>query len=160
MEASPAYSTFILVEGRESLRYLTELARQQDDLAGTSCQAPLLDAVGGATDTDPAARGMASLVSFCELLKKVHIDAVVKVSFEDRDRKVGHVVAVGPNGFQLCTCLQVLTCGMPCRHTLAALVGLDRLTDFTGASVHPRWRSAPVDEWSMKKARIDGIGRA
>ncbi|CAM9613131.1 unnamed protein product, partial [Ascophyllum nodosum] len=53
----------------------------------------------------------------------------------------------------MCSCLQVLRRGIPCRHTVAALVTeLKRADEFKGESIHPRWRSS-LQPWS-----IEGVG--
>ena len=67
--------------------------------------------------------GTTSLHSFAQLVEKVDIDCIVKVLCKHMpDRKVGHLVVLGPNGFQLCTCLKLMRRGLQCRHVLAALV--------------------------------------
>lgn len=65
-------------------------------------------------------------------------------------------MVVGPNGFQLCTCLQLMRRGLQCRHVLAALVThLKRGNEFKGESVHPRWRMSNA-RWSLETA---GLGK-
>ncbi|CAM9606264.1 unnamed protein product, partial [Laminaria digitata] len=97
----------------------------------------------------------ACLRSFSNLTKNVPIDAVVKVLYSFGDGIAGHLVAVGPGGFQLCTCLKLLRCGLPCCHVLAALfTELRRGGEFTGASVHPRWRSSSGGPWSVRSAGL------
>ena len=47
----------------------------------------------------------------------------------------------------------LLRCGLPCRHTVAALViELKRADEFKGESIHPKWRSS-IQPWS-----IEGVG--
>lgn len=58
----------------------------------------------------------------------------------------GHLVALGPGGFCLCTCLEILIKGLPCRHGILAL--LETEVVFNGACVAPRWRT-DATEWSM-----------
>ena len=85
----------------------------------------------------------------------VPIDEVVKVVYKYKESKASHIVVVGPNGFQLCSCLQALRCGLPYRHTVAALVTkLKRAEEFKGESIHPRWRSS-LQPWSRS---IEGAG--
>ena len=80
---------------------------------------------------------------------------------ETLQRKAGHVVVVGPGGFQLCTCLKLMMrCGLHCSHVLAALVTrLGRASDFIGESIHPRWRSSH-GEWSLRNAEMGEFDRA
>ena len=66
--------------------------------------------------------GTTSLLSFSGLVENVPIDAVVKVMYKYKESNASHLVVIGPNGFQMCRCLQPLRCGLPCRHTVAALV--------------------------------------
>ena len=47
-----------------------------------------------------------------------------------------------------------MRCGLPCRHTVAALVTEPKQADeFKGESIHPRWRSSIQQPWS-----IEGVG--
>ena len=99
--------------------------------------------------------GTTSLASFHRLVAGVEIDSIVKVLYKHKpDRKVGHLVVIGPGGFQLCTCLQLLRRGLQCRHVLAVLVTqLKRGKEFKGESIHPRWRSSS-EHW-----REGGLGK-
>ena len=76
------------------------------------------------------------------------IDEVVKVMYKCKESNASHLVVIGPNGFQMCSCLQLLRCGLSCRHTVATLVTeLKRAGGFKGESIHLRWRSS-----------IEGVG--
>ena len=67
---------------------------------------------------------------------------------------------VGPKGFQLCTCLKLMRCGLPCSHVLAALVNqLGRASDFIAESIHSRWR-ASLGEWSLRNTELGDFERA
>ena len=58
--------------------------------------------------------GTTSLASFHRFVAGVEIDSIVKVLYKHKpDREVGHLVVIGPGGFQLCTCLQLPTCTAP-----------------------------------------------
>ena len=93
-----------------------------------------------------------SLLSFCKLVENVEIDTVAKVLYKHNARMVGHIVVVGRNGFQLCSCLQLMSTGLPCRHAFAALITeLKRFAEFKDASVHPRWRISS-EKWSLASA--------
>ena len=97
----------------------------------------------------------ACLRSFSDLIGKVPIDAVVNVLYKFGDGTAGHLVVIGPDGFQLCTCLKLLRCGLPCCHVLAALfTEMRRGDEFAGASVHPRWRSSSGQPWSVCNAGL------
>ena len=75
------------------------------------------------------------------------------VVYKHKESKASHTVVIGPDGFQLCSCLQVLRCGLPCRPTVAALVSeLKRADEFIGESIYPQWRSS-LQPWS-----IEGVG--
>ena len=102
---------------------------------------------------DPAMFGTTLLLSLSGLVENVPIDAVVKVMYKYKESNASHLVVIGPNGFQMCSCLQRLRCGLPCRHTVAALVTeLKRADEFKGESIHPRWRSS-IQPWSL-----EGVG--
>ncbi|CAN0570070.1 unnamed protein product, partial [Laminaria digitata] len=56
------------------------------------------------------------------------------------ENESANIVVVGPDGFQFCACLQVLRCGLPCRHVLVALfTRLQRAVEFNDDSIHHRW---------------------
>ena len=103
--------------------------------------------------TDTTMFGTTSLRSFSGIIENVPIDAVVKVMYKYKESNASHLVVLGRNGFQMCSCLQVLRCRLPYRHTVAALVTeLKRADEFKGESIHLRWRSS-IQPWS-----IEGVG--
>ena len=82
----------------------------------------------------------------------MEIDAVAKVLYKHKVRMVGHIVVIGPGGFQLCSCLQLMIVGLQCRQLFTALITeLKRRADFKGAFVHPRWRISS-ERWSLASA--------
>ena len=129
------------------------MAQQADDHVDVCCQIP--DEAVAADLTDTTMFGTTSLLSFSGLVENVPIDAVVKVLYKYKEASASHIVVIGPNGFQMCSSLQVLRRGLPCRYTVAALVTeLKRADEFKGESIHPRWRSS-IQPWS-----IAGVGLA
>lgn len=71
-----------------------------------------------------------------------------------RDPAVGQMVVPGPNGFQLCSCLQVLRTGSPCGYMISVLLCcMKRPSDFRGGLLHPRWRIS-TEAWSVKQAGL------
>ena len=87
--------------------------------------------------------------SFVEVVSSVKIDCVVCGVYKYTDRPVGHIVVVGPDGFQRCTCLKLMRCGLHCSHALAAVVTkLGRVEEILSESVHLRWRTS-VEPWSL-----------
>ena len=127
------------------------MAQQADDHVDVCCQIP--DEAVAADLTDTTMFGTTLLLSFSGLVENVPIDAVVKVMYKYKESNASHLVVIGPNGFQTCSCLQLLRCGLPCRHTVAALVTeLKRADEFKGESIYPRWRSS-IRPWS-----IEGVG--
>ena len=131
------------------------MAQQADDHVDVCCQVP--DEAVAADSTDSTMFGTASLLSFYGLVENVPIDAVVKVVYKYKESKASHIVFVGPNGFQLCSCLQTLRCGLPYRHTVAALVTeLKRAEEFKGESIHRRWRSS-LQSWSIQGAGLSDL---
>ena len=142
--ASAAYATVTLSSGADAASFLESMAQQADDLVDETVAADL---------TDTTMFGTTSLLSFSGLVENVPIDAVVKVTYKYEEPNTSHIAVIGPNGFQMCSCLQVLRCGLPCRHTVAALVTeLKQADEFKGESIHPRWRSS-IQPWS-----IEGVG--
>lgn len=111
----------------------------------------------GTDDPDITMYGTTLLMYFAELVRQVPIDTIMKVQHKYpgiRHGKVSHIVVVGPDGFQLCTFLKLMRCGLNCCHVLAALVTrLGRAKDFVGASIHPRWRSS-LGEWSLRNTKL------
>ena len=127
------------------------MAQQADDHVDVRCQIP--DEAVAADLTDTTMFGTTSSLSFSGLVENVPIDAVVKVMYKYKESNASHLVVIGPNGFQICSCLQVLRRGLPCRRTVAALVTeLKRADEFKGESIHPRRRSS-IQPWS-----IEGVG--
>ncbi|CAM9630899.1 unnamed protein product [Ascophyllum nodosum] len=127
------------------------MAQQADDPVDVCCQIP--DEAVAADLTDPTMFETTLLLSFSGLVENVQIDAVVKVMYKYKESNASHLVVIGPNGFQMCSCLQLLRCGLPCRHTVATLVTeLKRVDEFKGESIHPRWRS------SLQPRSIEGVG--
>eukprot|EP00904_Undaria_pinnatifida_P001742 jgi/Undpi1/11569/HiC_scaffold_30.g13866.m1 len=153
MLASAAYDTSVLAEGQGCHDYLERLATQAGDHLDVCAQVPE-EAFRGSKAPDISMWGTTSLGSFVEVVRNVKIDCVVHVVYKYTDRPVGHIVVVGPDGFQLCTCLRLMRCGLHCSHTLAALVTkLGRAEEFLGESIHPRWRTS-LEPWSLYSAGL------
>ena len=93
------------------------------------------------------------------LIKDQSINQQLRVTPKRGKNKCGgHLFGLGPDGFFLCTCLELLIKGLPCRHSTVAL--LDTQIAFNGACVAPRWRTNATD-WTMdsivsKPARLAG----
>ena len=98
--------------GANTARFLESLAHQADDHVDVCCQIP--DKAVAADLTDTTMFSTTSLLSFSGLVEHVPIDAMVKVVNKYKESKISHFVVIGPNGFQLCSCLQALRCGLPC----------------------------------------------
>eukprot|EP00904_Undaria_pinnatifida_P010382 jgi/Undpi1/6474/HiC_scaffold_20.g08953.m1 len=153
MLASAAYDTSVLAEGQGCHDYLERLATQAGDHLDVCAQVPE-EAFRGSKAPDISMWGTTSLGSFVEVVRNVKIDCVVHVVYKYTDRPVGHIVVVGPDGFQLCTCLRLMRCGLHCSHTLGALVTkLGRAEEFLGESIHPRWRTS-LEPWSLYSAGL------
>eukprot|EP00904_Undaria_pinnatifida_P011912 jgi/Undpi1/7851/HiC_scaffold_23.g10323.m1 len=165
--ASPAYSTEILTEGAGALDYLNSLATRQEDgeAIDVCCELPESVVTSLVEDdvTDTTMYGTTSLLVFARLVESVEINTVVKVLYKMRDPQVGHIVVVGPNNFQLCSCLQILRTGLPCRHLMAVLLYcLRRPAEFSGMSIHPRWRATSgawsVELWGLRELDAEECG--
>ena len=118
--ASAACATVTLSSGADAASFLESMAQQADDHVDVCCQIP--DEAVTADLTDTTMFGTTSLLLFSGLVESVPIDAVVKVMYIYKESNASHIVVIGPNGFQMCSGLQVLRCGLPYRHTVAALV--------------------------------------
>lgn len=164
MRASVAYDTSLLFADADAVRchkYLEKLAERVGD-RGDICADVPEEAFDGSDDLDITMYGTTPLMSFSELFRDVPIDAIVTVQYKYSStpkQKVSHIVVVGQDGFQLCTCLKRMRCGLHCSHVLAALATrLDRASDFIGESTHPRWRSF-LEEWSLRNAKLGHFER-
>ncbi|CAM9288476.1 unnamed protein product, partial [Laminaria digitata] len=156
MLASAAYDTYVLAEGQACHEYLMRLATQAGDHLDVCAQVPE-EAFRKNSAPDISMWGTTSLGSFVDVVSNVNIDCVVHAVYKYADRPVGHIIVVGPDGFQLCTCLKLMRCGLHCCHTLAALVTrLGRAEEFLGESIHPRWRTS-VDPWSLHSAGLSAF---
>lgn len=104
----------------------------------------------GLTDVSMYAR--TSLKAFVAMIDEagVVIHHVARVTFKlvesSADSVGSHVVVLGADGFHLCSCLQLLQHGFPCRHFSALLMlnGVAKPSsccDFNAQCLHPRWRT-------------------
>ena len=108
------------------------------------------DQLAGEAAVDNTMWARTSLSAFLDLIADVPIELVVAVRYKWTANRPGHLVVFGPDNFHLCSCLQLLRRGLPCRHYFAVLVNLIGRTGesdemsfthtFNGACVHNRWR--------------------
>lgn len=109
----------------------------------------------GDTPTDPDAEdntmwARTSLDAFLELIAAIPIELVAAVRYKYTANRPSHLVVFGPDNFHMCSCLQLVRRGLPCRHYFTVLVNLIGKTGgpdeirfdhtFRGACVHNRWR--------------------
>ena len=105
-----------------------------------------------------------SLDAFLELIARIPIELVATVRYKYTANRPSHLVVFGPQNFLMCSCLQLVRHGLPCRHYLAVLVNLigrtggpDEVTfnhTFHGACVRNRWRLSQHGEdltWSVSE---------
>ena len=92
-----------------------------------------------------------SIPSFVDLVIDKDIFELVRITPVLADNGYGHLVALGPDGFFLCTCLMLLVEALPCRHGVRAMVGID--VGFNGACVAPRWRTSTTP-WTMEALAV------
>lgn len=151
---SSLYDTTLLADGDHANDFLKNLAEHSSDHHDVCREVPLEGFEDGYDPLGPKF-GATSLPSFSELVEGVRLSSVVKVVIRYGNKEQsGHIVVVGPDNFQMCTCLQMLRCGLPCRHILVALfTKLERGQEFDGDCIHPRWRSTCKD-WSINKAPL------
>ena len=64
------------------------------------------DVVKGDSHADISVWGTTSMGSFVELVGNVKIDCLVRDKSKYVERAAAHILVVGPDGFQLCTCLK------------------------------------------------------
>ncbi|CAM9306029.1 unnamed protein product, partial [Sphacelaria rigidula] len=125
----------------------------------------------GASDASMWAR--TSLEAFLNVIADVPAEAVAIVQYKltTRASRPSHLVVLGPGKFHLCSCLQLLRRGLPCRHYFAVLPQmLEKMVDaggevqhpFDSACVHNRWRERTDGQdapWSVKQVlRSSGHG--
>lgn len=108
------------------------------------------DQLAGEAAVDNTMWACTSLSAFLDLIADIPIELVVAVRYKWMANRPSHLVVFGPDNFHLCSCLQLLRRGLPCRHYFAVLVNLIGRTGesdemsftytFNGACVHNRWR--------------------
>ena len=105
------------------------------------------------TDNDTGMFCRTSLTSFVGMLEErsIEISEIYSVTYNYRVRPGCHVVVVGPGGFHLCSCLQLLQHGYPCRHFFACVQKvprdeIDSVCKFDPYNIHPRWRGIESEE--------------
>ena len=126
---SAAYATVTLSSGADAASFRESMAQQADDQVDVCCEIP--DGAVAADLTNTTMFGTTSLLSFSEFVENLPIDAVVKVMYKYKESNASHVAVIGPNCFQMSSCLQVLRRRLPCRHTVAVLVTeLKRVDEF------------------------------
>ena len=105
-----------------------------------------------------------SVPHFAELLEDRTVNELVRITPLMAYTEYGHLVALGPDGFFLCTCLRQLVDGLSCPHGLRAMQ--NKGASFNGACIAPRWRDSDKP-WTMaalsaKPARLatagEGVG--
>eukprot|EP00903_Cladosiphon_okamuranus_P012779 g11944.t1 len=84
---------------------------------------------------------------FAGLLRGQAVHHLVRVT-PLHGEEFGHLVAIGPDGFSLCTCLRQLVYGLLCPHVLKAMFDSGHRT-FNGASIAPRWRDS-LTPWTLE----------
>ncbi|CAB1120083.1 unnamed protein product [Ectocarpus sp. CCAP 1310/34] len=87
-----------------------------------------------------------SVKFFAELLRDQVLERLVRVTNVGSQTNHCHLVALGPDGFFLYTCLRILVEGLGFRHALRAILDAD--LGFTGACIAPRWRDG-IMPWTM-----------
>ena len=125
---------------------------------------PDTDLEGDQHASDNTMWARTSLSGFLDLIAEIPIELVVAVRYKYTANRPSHLVVFGPGDFHLCSCLQLLRHGLPCRHYFAALVNLIGRTRgpdeisfnhaFNGACVHNRWRRSEAGSdlpWSVSK---------
>ncbi|CAB1114664.1 unnamed protein product [Ectocarpus sp. CCAP 1310/34] len=120
------------------------------------------DQIAGEAAVDNTMWARTSLSAFLDLIEDIPIELFVAVRYKRAANRPSHLVVFGLHNFHLCSCLQLLRRGLPCRHYFAVLVNLIGRTGesdemafthtFNGACVHNRWRRREVvndSPWSI-----------
>ncbi|CAB1108529.1 unnamed protein product [Ectocarpus sp. CCAP 1310/34] len=108
------------------------------------------DQLAGEAAVDNTMWARTLLSAFLDLIEDIPIELVVAVRYKWTANRPSHLVVFGHHNFHLCSCLQLLRCGLPCRDYFAVLVNLIGRTGesdemafthtFNGSCVHNRWR--------------------
>ncbi|CAM9772406.1 unnamed protein product [Ectocarpus sp. 12 AP-2014] len=148
---APNYEAKPVVRDEEAARRLFE------ELVADPTKANLTYDTGSGESVDPSiptseAAGVSmvsrtSVPHFAELLRDQNIHTVVRITPMSTACECGHLVALGPDGFFLCTCLRQLVYGLLCPHAMKAL-WYQRASQFNGATISPRWRDSETP-WTM-----------
>lgn len=138
--AAMSYKAEALATGNDNVQRLLA------DLVANPARAGLLyDTTSGVVDVTLTTR--TSITFFAELLRDEVVDQLVRVTnIYGSETQHCHLVALGSDGFFLCTCLRLLVDGLGCRHALRAMKHAD--VGFTGACIAPRWRDGTM-QWTM-----------
>ncbi|CAB1100018.1 unnamed protein product [Ectocarpus sp. CCAP 1310/34] len=149
--ATLGYNATCLVRGEDEARRLL------DELAADPAKAKLWYDTSSGDPMDPSqptteAPGVSmvsrtSVPHVADLLRDQNVNAVVRVSMITPLSEYSHLVALGPDGFFLCTCLRQLVYGLLCPHGLEALWA-EGVVSFNGAIISPRWRESETP-WLM-----------
>ncbi|CAB1100565.1 unnamed protein product [Ectocarpus sp. CCAP 1310/34] len=84
---------------------------------------------------------------FAGLLRDQAVHHLIRVT-PLHGEESGHLVAIGPDGFSLCTCLRQLVYGLPCSHGLKSMFDTGHKT-LNGASIAPRRRDS-LTPWTLE----------
>lgn len=150
--AALGYHARTVVSGADEVRSLLDdfvADPSKAKLAYDTRSGELVDPSGATTE--PAGISMVSRTSvphFADLLSGHNVDTLVRITVMNSASDFGHLVAVGSDGFFLCTCLRQLVYGLLCPHALKALWDQNVQT-FNGACIAPRWRDSDTP-WTME----------
>lgn len=164
--ASLGYDATVVASGADNVRSLLDQFKAEPStvklhLGFTTNQAAAAGGVDGSSAGTTAAVDSTmltrtSITHFADLVRDQGIPQLVRVAPKFARSDVGHFVALGSDGFFLCTCLELLNKGLPCRHGILAL--LETQVVFNGACVALRWRTnaAPwiMEPLASKLARL------
>lgn len=138
--AAMGYKGETLAMGNENVQHLLAVLVADPARAGL-----LYDTTSGGADVTLATR--TSVKFFADSLGGQAVDRLVRITNTfGAQTEYCHLVALGPDGFFLCTCLRLLVHGLGCRHALRAMREAD--LGFNGACIAPRWRDRGMP-WTM-----------
>ena len=126
---------------------------------GVAARGAARSTTGTASGVDNTMHTRTSTTQFGDLIKAQDTLQLVRVTPKHEETTYGHLLALGPGGFCLSACRELIIKGIPCCHTISALLQTHVVSH--GACVAPRWRTSATP-WTMelvasKPARLASV---
>ncbi|CAB1105544.1 unnamed protein product [Ectocarpus sp. CCAP 1310/34] len=152
IDACLGYSTKIVASGETDVRRILQMFVDDPTKVNLMLDTNSGEFIDPAEPTAVAPAGVhlasrAPVSHFAGLLRDQAVDKLVRVALLQRE-EFCHLVALGPDGCFLCTCLRPLVYGLLCPHGLKAMFDTGA-NKFNGASIAPRWRESSTP-WTLE----------